>query len=46
MIRPIVARLRDGTELAEKGVGGGGQDLVDESQLELDTDLIAHVLSE
>jgi len=45
-IRPIVARLKDGTEMVEKGVGGGGQDLVEQSQLQLDDDTIAHVLFE
>jgi hypothetical protein len=45
-IRPIVARLKDGTEMIEKGVGGGGQDLVEQSQLELDEDTIAHILFE
>lgn len=34
-ITPIVARLADGTEIAEVGVGGGGGDLKQHAELEL-----------
>ncbi|TVY91467.1 Protein artemis [Lachnellula willkommii] len=45
-IRPIVTRLKNGTELEEAGIGGGGQDLIEQSQLELDDDSIAQILFE
>ncbi|TVY75938.1 Protein artemis [Lachnellula suecica] len=45
-IRPIVTRAMNGDEVAEIGVGGGGQDLAQESELELDNESIAHILSE
>jgi len=45
-IRPIVTRLKNGTELVEAGIGGGGQDLIEQSQLELDDDSIAQILFE
>lgn len=33
-IRPVVARLEDGEEISEVGVGGGGDDLEREAELE------------
>lgn len=38
-ITPIIARLRDGTELLELGAGGGGGDLYQTSELEVTPDL-------
>lgn len=35
-IRPIVTRTKDGAEMAEVGVGGGGEDLSRHPELELD----------
>lgn len=34
-ITPIVARLKDGTEIVEMGIGGGGGDLKQHAELEL-----------
>jgi DNA cross-link repair 1C protein len=39
-IRPIVARMPSGQEIAEMGVGGGGGDLTRRPELELDSDVI------
>lgn len=35
-IRPIIARTKDGAELAEIGIGGGGEDLSRELEVEID----------
>lgn len=35
-IRPIVTRIKDGVEIAEVGVGGGGGDLTQRPELEFD----------
>lgn len=35
-IRPIIARAKDGSELAEVGIGGGGEDLSRELEVEID----------
>lgn len=35
-IRPIIARTKDGGELAEVGIGGGGEDLSREIEVEID----------
>jgi len=39
-IRPIIARSKDGSEISETGIGGGGSDLTRRPELELDSDYI------
>jgi DNA cross-link repair 1C protein len=43
-IRPIVARTSSGAEIAEMGVGGGGGDLTQRPELEIDSDAIIEQL--
>jgi hypothetical protein len=38
-IKPIIARTKDG-DIAEIGVGGGGGDLIQRPELELDNDSV------
>jgi DNA cross-link repair 1C protein len=38
-IKPIIARTKD-AELGEIGVGGGGGDLIQRPELELDSDFV------
>jgi hypothetical protein len=45
-IRPIVTRRKNGDEIPEVGVGGGGEDLLQRPQLELDSDAITQIISE
>jgi hypothetical protein len=42
-IKPIITRTRHG-EIAEVGVGGGGGDLAQRPELELDSDLVVDQL--
>ena len=39
-IRPIITRTKNGYEIAETGIGGGGGDLAQRPELELDSDHI------
>ena len=44
-IRPIITRLENGEEIEEIGVGGGGGDLTQRPELELDSEyLVAQLL--
>jgi DNA cross-link repair 1C protein len=43
-IRPIIARTKDGVELAEIGVGGGGGDLTRGPEMELDEFVIEQLM--
>lgn len=45
-IRPIVTRLQDGTEIAEVGIGGGGEDLTREPELVLDNESVLQIIGE
>ncbi|KAL3425052.1 artemis protein [Phlyctema vagabunda] len=43
-IRPIIARTKDGHEIGEIGVGGGGGDLTQSPELEVDSDTVLEYL--
>jgi DNA cross-link repair 1C protein len=43
-IRPIIARTASGQEICEMGVGGGGGDLTQNPELELESDTVVQKL--
>lgn len=43
-IRPIITRTKLGAEIAEIGIGGGGGDLTQSPELELDSDVVIEQL--